>query len=102
MTITATDLQAMVTHWLGCPTNGYLGSRYGSNLPGLLQEPQSGPAADRFIDKLRVDVPLVASRPDIVEVAAIPRGVDKLDIGIDVMGTFIILSEGERDGVSQG
>lgn len=100
MAITATDLQDMVTHWLGCPVNGYLGSSYGSDISGLLQQPQASTAADEFINKLNDDVPLTALRPDIVDVVARRRGVDKLDIGIDVMGTFILLDAGERDGLS--
>lgn len=100
MTITASDLQAMVTHWLGCPPDGYLWSSYGSDVAALLQQPLSGTSADEFIDKLREDVPLTATRQDVVELRAVRSGVDKLQIGIDVLGSFIIL-DGARDGVSQ-
>lgn len=51
--ITAHDVSGMVEHWLGCPPNGYLGMRYGSDVKSLLQTPMATGLADSLIAKAR-------------------------------------------------
>lgn len=94
MAITASDLQEIVTHWLGCRVNGYLGSGYGSSVPDLLQTPLAGPGADALLAKLREDIAVVAQlRPDQLNVYAEARGVDRLDLTFEVAGNFIRLDD---------
>lgn len=94
MTITATDIQDMVTHWLHTPVNGYLGSSYGADLGSLLHAPLSSSAVDAFLAKLSVDVPILASLPPgSVDLYSIPEPPDRLRIFIDVLGTAIVLDD---------
>lgn len=90
MAITATDLQEMITHWLGCRTNGYLGSGYGSSIPDLLHTPLTGPGADAQLRKLRDDIAVMAQLgPDQLNIYAEPAGVDRLNLYFEVAGNFI-------------
>lgn len=62
--VTLTEINGMVTHWLGTPLNGYLGSDYGQEIQSLLQSPMQTALGDAFIDKLVSDVPLLGAMPD--------------------------------------
>lgn len=85
MTLTAKDLQGMVSHWLGCPPNGYLGSGYGSSVEELVQSPLEGQTADRLIAKLRADIPIVGRLPqEAVNVFAEREQPDRLNLFIQV------------------
>lgn len=61
--IDGAELQGMVTHWLGTPPNGYLGSSYGSDPQSLLQQPNAAGVGDAFLDKMAKDVPLAGALP---------------------------------------
>lgn len=88
--LTPQDLQEMVTHHLGCPPNGYLGSDYGSDVKAMLMQPMSSPAADDLIAKMRLDIPLLAVAPaGTVTVSAVDVGFDQKAIRIDVLGQSI-------------
>ena len=90
MSITASDIQAMVTHWLGCPPNGYLGSGYGSAVQDVLQTPAVGPAVDELIAKLKDDVPVLALLPaGAVNVYAGAESIDRTRLLIEVAGALI-------------
>ncbi len=90
MAITADDLQGMVTHWLGCPPNGYLGSGYGSPVEELLQAPLAGGAADRLIAKLRTDIAIMGRLPaETLSVYAQQSPPDKLDLFFEVAGNLV-------------
>jgi hypothetical protein len=94
--ITGDDIQAMVSHWLEVPENGYLGSSYGSNIRALLQRPQVGDRryVDAFLDKLRTDVPVLQALPaGAVSLYAEPKGPDQLHIVLDVAGRTYDLNE---------
>lgn len=85
MSLTATDLQGMVSHWLGCPPNGYLGSSYGSAVEELVQTPMEGQSADALIAKLRADIPIVGRLPqEAVNVFAEREEPDRLKLFIQV------------------
>jgi len=63
-TVTGMQLQHMVRHWLSTPACAYLGSAYGHNLAGWLQQPlQAHNGADEVIAKLRQDIRLLAILP---------------------------------------
>lgn len=95
--IEATDLSGMVSHWLGCPPGGYLGSDYGSDVAALLQTPLGGGLADGLIAKARADIPLLSqAAPGAVDVFAESVGVDRLVITMAVAGELIEV------GISQG
>lgn len=88
-TVTGNDIQDMVGHWLKSPTNGYLGSDYGQDLPALLQRPQADGSADDFLEKLREDVPLINALPDgSTNIYGVKRSPDRLDLVIEVAGTL--------------
>lgn len=90
MAITATDLQEMVTHWLGCRPNGYLGSGYGSAIPDVLQTPLAGPNADAAIAKLRDDIAVMAQlAPGALNLYAEQDGPDRLNLMFEVAGSFV-------------
>ncbi len=88
--ITGNDIQAMVTHWLKTPVNGYLGSDYGSDIKALLQNPQTAGLADAFIDKARHDVPVISLLPSgAVNLYYRDQGPDNRELIVDVAGVDI-------------
>lgn len=90
--ITGTDMQAMVSHWLNTPTNGYLGSGYGQDAKALLQRPLLDGAPEAYLAKLRVDVPVlqVLAAGDLNLYAA-ETPPDRVDLVIDVAGRGLII-----------
>ncbi len=91
--ITGADVQLMTGHWLKSPVNGYLGSSYGSDTKSLLQLPQSDPAADEYLAKLKNDVSVYQIMPpnsaNLYSVQSIP---DRMDIILDVSGTTFTIN----------
>lgn len=88
--ITGKEIQEMVRHWLTTPVYGYLGSDYGSDVKALLQNPQSIGVANAFIAKLKKDVPVLAVLPpNSINLYAKNRGVDGMDIVLEVSGTLL-------------
>lgn len=89
-TLTPQDISDDVTHWLGCPPNGYLGSDYGSDVKSLLMMPMASPAADDLISKMRLDIPLLSlAPPGAVSVSSMDADIDKKVILIEVLGQVI-------------
>lgn len=89
--LTIERVQAMVTHWLNTPTNGYLGSRYGSDPKSLLMQPMNSLGADEFIEKLKNDVPILRQMDDSVNIYAENIGNDTQKIYIEIGGEVIKL-----------
>lgn len=89
--ITPDDIVGMVRHWLTTPVEGYLGSPYGSDVRALLQRPQGDSAAlADFVAKMRRDLPVLSVLPEgAVSVSLVPRGVDGLELNVDVAGRLI-------------
>ncbi len=54
----------MVEHWLNCPPNGYFGQGYGSDVKAMLLQLPTSDNADKFIEKLKKDIPLLANLDD--------------------------------------
>lgn len=80
----------MVRHWLGCPPNGYLGLRYGSDVNSLLQTPMAAGLADALIAKAREDIPLLqAMDGNAVNVYAYDKAMDHKVIAFEINGQFI-------------
>jgi hypothetical protein len=93
-TITAEDVQSMVSHWLGTPVNGYLGSDYGQDLKSILHSPFAAGLADEQVGKLRRDVPVLDILPrGAVNLYALPSPPDKVNIVVDVSGTLTVAPE---------
>lgn len=89
-TITTRDLSSMVSHWLGCPVDGYLGSGYGSDIKSLVQTPMASGLADGQIAKCRQDIPLLLNAaPDAVNVYAYDKSMDQKVIVFEVGGNLI-------------
>lgn len=89
-TISAKDIQAMVSHWLKTPVNGYLGSDYGQDVKSLLQKPLSDGSGDAFLQKMRADIPLLSVIPsNRINLYLVNRAPDKKELYIDVAGTPI-------------
>ena len=63
-TLTPTDLEAMITHWLETPAGSYYGSGYGSNIKNTLQRPMQDREADEVIRKLIEDIPILQMLPE--------------------------------------
>lgn len=93
-TVTGEDIVLMIDHWLHTPTGSYLGSNYGHDIASLLQRPNSEGAANDFLAKLRTDVPVVTALPEsAISLYAIPNGLDRLVIHLDVSGRTYNLSD---------
>lgn len=52
-----------INHWISCPQNGYLGSDYGIDLRQYLQKPISTFDANRIIEKMINDIPILSTLP---------------------------------------
>lgn len=92
--VNALEIQDMVTHWLSTPPNGYLGSDYGSGLQELLQTPLSSGMADRLIDKLLIDVPVLGALPSgTVNMYMEQKGNDRANLFITVYDSMIPVGE---------
>lgn len=88
--ITAADVQAMVTHWLGCPPNGYLGTGYGSGVQDLLQTALHGGGADDLVAKMRQDIPVLNMLPpEAISISFQPDGAERLQFFIQVADAVI-------------
>ena len=86
-TITAQDIQAMVSHWLSTPPNAYLGSNYGADPQSLLQNPMAAGIGDAFIGKMREDISaLDAMQADAVNVFYVDAPPDRRELIVDVAG----------------
>lgn len=95
--ITAQEAQAMVSHWLHTPTNGYLGSDYGQDAKAMLQNPQSLGLGDAFLNKLRQDVPILQTLgTDDLNLYAVTEQPDKLKILIEMAGRPIEVAEVDK------
>lgn len=93
MAITGNDIRGMVEHWLKTPVGAYLGSGYGADLKSLLQSPQTSSHADRVIQKMRADIPVLQSMPaNSINIYGVPSGVDRLDLVIEVGDQIIQVS----------
>lgn len=89
-TITGTEIQKMVRHWLNTPAGSYLGSSYGSNIKELLQRPQADGMADAVIRKMRADIPILQSLPNgSINIYSVRVSPDRLDLVIEVAGQAI-------------
>lgn len=85
----------MLTHWIGTPVNGYLGSGYGSELKALIQTPMAAGLADGIIAKARQDIPLLlTAAPDAVNVYAEDRGMDIKAIVFEIGGELVPIDGG--------
>ena len=83
--LTPEHIQAMVTHWLSTPPNGYLGSSYGSDVASLLQTPTRSGQADALIAKMKKDIPALGALPSgTINVYMERIGNDKVKLLIQV------------------
>lgn len=93
------EVQSMVSHWLGCPPNGYFGSLYGSDIRAMLQAPQRSGLRNDFVAKMRRDVPILTAIPDgQIDIGITDTGPDRRDIVIGIGSEFVVESKGR--GVS--
>jgi hypothetical protein len=56
--ITAQSLLDMFNYWLATPVNSVFGSSFGCDKSALFMQPLSAPIADKFISKLKADLPI--------------------------------------------
>lgn len=54
-----TEIKGMIQHWLTTPVNGYYGLTYGAPLNELLLHAHSQPVVENFINKMKVDIPIL-------------------------------------------
>lgn len=96
MAQTAQDLVDMTTHWLGTPVYGYLGSDYGSDLKEMLQKPITSGIANKALQKLRDDIPIIGALPSSsVNMYAQQVGSERVNIAIDIAGAWVQMDSGD-------
>ncbi|SFL02655.1 hypothetical protein SAMN05216302_10271 [Nitrosomonas aestuarii] len=89
------EIQAMVSHWLKTPVNGYLGSDYGQDIKSILQSPLSEGTAEAQIQKLRADVAVLQVLPEnSTNLYSVKTAPDKVELIIEVAGQAIEVPEG--------
>ena len=80
-------IERQLSHWLNCPTNGYLGSDYGIDLKQYLYKPMNTFDANSIIAKMRADIPVLSLLPE----SAVNIFVD--DLGNDGKRIYIQVAE---------
>jgi hypothetical protein len=90
MALTASDIQAAVSHWLHTPPNSYLGSGYGAPLADLLMQPLASGIGDTLIAKLREDIPIIRTMdPSAIAMYSRDVGPDRVELFIEVAGVMV-------------
>lgn len=90
----------MVEHWLNTPANGYFYQSYGQDLKRELLREITEFTADRFIEKLKADIPLLQHLPsDQINIIQEIRNDDSVYVILEIGQIEIELTE-ELDDVT--
>lgn len=90
----------MVEHWLNTPVNGYFYQSYGQDLKRELLKEINQFTADRFIEKLKIDIPLLQHLPpDQINILKEIRSDDSVYVILEIGQIEIKLTE-ELDDVT--
>ncbi|WP_296405413.1 hypothetical protein [Psychrobacter sp.] len=100
--ITAENIKAMIHHWLNTPPNGYFSQSYGADAKALLLKELSAEVADSFIDKLRLDIPLIGRLNDNqLSISTQPVGFDQLNVFLSIGDIDIRLNDNPITDIEQ-
>lgn len=85
--LTATDIENMVSHWINTPCGTYLGSNYGNSFADYLNTPLNSQGADAIVSKLLADIPIIDSLGrNIVAINAVPGDIDSIQYQLTIAG----------------
>lgn len=88
----------MVEHWLNTPANGYFYQSYGQDLKRELLKEITQFTADQFIEKLKIDIPLLQYLPsDQINIIQEIRNDDSVYVILEIGKFEIELTEGGDD-----
>ncbi len=100
--IEARQIVKMVEHWLSTPPNGYFAQGYGSDLKALLLKNPSSEMADKFIAKLKQDIPLFANFDgDRLSIESEMVGFDTEKIYLFVADIPIFIGDTQDNNINQ-
>lgn len=100
--IDAEKIKAMVKHWLDTPPNGYFGQSYGAVVRNMLLRDLSSDNADKLLEKLRRDIPLLAQLDDSqLSINTETRDFDKLYVYLFIGNIAIDLGEAKTENSDQ-
>ena len=92
--INSDDVMGMVEHWLSTPPNGYFGQSYGADLRAMLLRELSADNADKLLERLRRDIPLLNQFDDtMLSIQSEQSGFDKLNIYLMLGNIAISIGE---------
>lgn len=92
--ITAQTLLNMFNYWLATPVNSVFGSSFGCDKSALFMQPLSAPIADKFISKLKTDLPIFSGLPsDQLSVEVEKTSFDSVNIYFRLGGILIDLGK---------
>lgn len=92
--IDTSKILAMIDHWLSTEMHAYFGSDYGADLNSLLLTPLDSPVADRFISKMKKDIPVLQQlNSDQISIYSETEGFETNIIYLTVGGIAINLNK---------
>lgn len=100
--IDSNDIRRMIEHWIATPPNGYFAQGYGADVKIMLLRELSSSNADALLDKLKRDIPLLASlNDDQLSIQTETVGFEQVNVYIMVGSIAILLNEPETQTLDQ-
>lgn len=91
--ISSKHISEMLNHWLSSKPNAYVGSNYGPDIESLFLKSLSSNTADRFIEKMLSDLPILKKIPsDQFKVFSSSSGFEKQQIILQIGDVKISLN----------
>ncbi|MDO5769031.1 MAG: hypothetical protein Q4P13_05960 [Psychrobacter sp.] len=92
----------MINHWLATPANSYFGQSYGSDLKSLLLQELSMVSADKLLDKLRRDIPILSQLSESeLSIYTISEGFETVKVYLSVGNIAIYLGQANTGTAEQ-
>lgn len=100
--IDSNDVRRMIEHWIATPPNGYFSQGYGADVKSMLLRELTSSNADALLEKLRQDIPLLASLNDSqLSVQTETVDFDRVNVYIMIGGIAILLNEPDTQTLDQ-
>lgn len=92
--ISPEQLVNMINHWLDTPPNGYFAQGYGADVRAMLLKDPTTNNADKFLAKLREDMPLFANfNDDRLSIEIQTQEFDKLKVYLFIGNIPVLLGD---------
>lgn len=100
--ITVAHIKDMIVHWLATPVNGYFAQSYGCNIREQLLQELSSFTADKFIEKMKQDIPILQQLDsDQLAIIAQSNGFATVNVFIQLGNMLIEVGVGKQQTLKQ-